>query len=440
MADLELDFANDARAAASEVSQGRPWLLLAVIAAMLAGAVLWAANTDVGLTATGIGRVIPSSQVQLVQSLEPGIVAKISARTGDRVTAGQELVQIDATGSLSELGELHQQELALTAEFDRLNAQTRGEDAFFVLPETIDKEARLFYADQLSIFEAEQQKLKEQALVRRQQLEQRRQNLREGEATARKQAESLRLMERELELMRSLFEKKAVPEIEYLRIQRTVAELRGDLDIWEASRERLKAEISESTTLLEAEQSAFLADVRARISRTNAQLSVVRESLKAASDRVRRTVLRAPVDGIVNKLTVASIGEVIQAGVNVAEVVPVDDTLLIETRIRPQDVAFIKPGAAATIRLTAYDYTKFGTLAGTVERIGADTIADADGDTYYQVIVRADFENFASDERRIQVIPGMVATVDISNGSRTILEYLVRPILKIRDQALREPR
>lgn len=166
-------------------------------------------------------------------------------------------------------------------------------------------------------------------------------------------------------------------------------------------------------------------------------MSIVEESLRAADDRVRRAMLASPVEGVVNKLNVATIGEVISAGVNVVEIVPVDDRLLVETRIRPQDVAFIQPGAEATVRLTAYDYTKYGTLRGAVERIGADTITDENGETFYQVIVGTGDRGVPGEMR---VIPGMVATVDIMNGERTVLEYLLKPVLRIRDQALREAR
>jgi adhesin transport system membrane fusion protein len=152
---------------------------------------------------------------------------------------------------------------------------------------------------------------------------------------------------------------------------------------------------------------------------------------------VRRAVLKSPVSGVINKLNVATIGEVIPAGASIVEIVPLDDKLLIETRIRPQDVAFIQPGAKASIRLSAYDYTKYGTLSGVVERIGADTITDENRETFYQVIVSTDSEESKiPDEMR--VIPGMIATVDVSNGERTVLEYLLKPILKIRDHALRE--
>jgi adhesin transport system membrane fusion protein len=434
MADVDLNFANDPRAVVESSVTPGAWRILIIIATLFVLFVLWASVAQVSQMASGVGRIIPSSQVQVVQSLEPGIVAEILVNEGDRVTAGQSLVRIDDTGASSKLGELRQQQMALSAELDRLNAQARGDEVFSP-PAQAAGGVALFYRDQLAIFLADLRKLKEKILIREQQLVQRRQNLREAEATAAKQAEGLAISERELELTRALFERKAVPELEFLRIERQVVELRGDLAIWQAGKLRLEAEVAEAEAQVEAERSAFLADVQARISRVNAEMSVVQESLRGADDRVRRAMLKSPVAGVVNALSVATIGEVIAAGVNVVEIVPVDDRLLVETRIRPQDVAFIQPGAEATVRLTAYDYTKYGTLHGTVERIGADTITDENGETFYQVIVST-----GETGAQMRVIPGMVATVDISNGQRTVLEYLLKPVLRIRDQALREAR
>ena len=435
MADVDLNFANDPRAVIESSVTPGAWRILMVIAGVFALGVLWASLAHIDQMATGAGRVIPSSQVQVVQSLEPGIVAEILVAEGDRVEAGQNLIRIDYTGVAAKLGELRQQQLALAAELDRLNAQAGGA-AEYAPPEVMEAGSELFYRDQLAVFLAEQRKLEEAILIRGQQLVQRRQNLLEAEATAAKQAASLELAERELALTRALFDKKAVPELELLRIERAVTELRGDLAIWQAAKLRLEAEVSEAEAQVEAERSAFLADVQARISKVNAEMSVVEESLRGAGDRVRRAMLKSPVGGVVNKVNVATIGEVIAAGASVVEIVPVDDTLLVETRIRPQDVAFIHAGAKATVRLSAYDYTKYGTLSGVVERIGADTITDEEGETFYQVIVSTG----PADPGAIRVIPGMVATVDISNGERTVLEYLLKPVLKIRDQALREAR
>lgn len=436
MADVDLNFANDPRAVIESSVTPGAWRILLVIAGAFALLVLWASVAHVDQMATGAGRVIPSSQVQVVQSLEPGIVAEILVREGDRVELGQNLIRIDDTGVASKLGELRQQQLALAAELDRLNAQAAGAETY-APPAAMEAGSEPFFRDQQAIFVAEQRALQEKILIRNQQLVQRRQNLSEAEATAAKQAASLELAERELALTQALFDKKAVPELELLRLQRAVSELRGDLAIWQAAKLRLEAEVSEAEAQVEAEQSAFLAEVQTRISKVNAEMSVVQESLRAADDRVRRAMLKSPVGGVVNKVNVAAIGEVIAAGASVVEIVPVDDTLLVETRIRPQDVAFIHPGAKATVRLSAYDYTKYGTLSGTVERIGADTITDEEGETFYQVIVGTDQ---ADPDGGMRVIPGMVATVDISNGERTVLEYLLKPVLKIRDQALREAR
>jgi len=438
MADVDLNFANDPRAVIESAVTPGAWRILMVITVLLTLLVLWAAFASVEQVATGAGRVIPSSQVQVVQSLEPGIVAEILVATGDRVVAGQELVRIDDTNVASKLGELRQQQVALAAELDRLNAQSRGSDSYEP-PAGLDAAVLPFYLDQQAVFLADRRKLEEAVLVRQQQLVQRRQTLREAEATARKQADSLELSERELALTQALFDRKAVPELEFIKIQRQVAELRGDLEIWQATKLRLEAEVAEAEAQLDTEKSAFLAEVQARISKVKAEMSVVQESLRAADDRVRRALLKSPVGGVVNKLNVATIGEVIAAGANVVEIVPVDDRLLIETRVRPQDVAFIQPGAEATVRLSAYDYTKYGTLHGVVERIGADTITDEKDETFYQVIVSIDVSE-TEVAGGIRVIPGMVATVDISNGDRTVLEYLLKPVLKIRDQALREAR
>ena len=215
--------------------------------------------------------------------------------------------------------------------------------------------------------------------------------------------------------------------------------MRGDLEIWQATRLRLQAEVAESEALVEQERSAFLAEVQARISKVNTDLSVVQESLRSATDKVQRAMLKSPVAGVINKVNVATIGEVIPAGASIVEIVPLNDKLLIETRIRPQDVAFIQPGLKATIRLSAYDYTKYGSLPGVVERIGADTITDENRETFYQVIVSTDPDD-PHISKEIKVIPGMVAVVDLSSGDRTVLEYLLKPILKVRDQAFREAR
>ncbi len=436
MRQVDFEFANDVRGALEQRGVPGAWFFLFVVAMLLGVAVIWAHYAKIQQTAVGTGRVIPSKQVQVVENLEPGFVREILVSEGSRVKAGELLVRLDETSSSSRLGELRQKQIAFTAEYDRLEAQAK------LRPVINTERARQenlesFYQDQQAVLEVELKKLAEQLRIRRAQFQQKQQLLEETNATSRKQRSALDLAERELELTTRLFKRKAVPEIEYLRIQRVAEDLRGDLDIITFSKSRLEAEVLEAQALVEAEESAFTAEALERKSRVAAELSVVAESIKAAEDAVRRTELRAPVGGIVNQLNVATLGEVVQSGSTIAEIVPEDDRLLIETKIRPKDIAFIRPGLKAKIRLSAYDYTKYGTLDGVVERIGADTITDEEQETFYQVIVATDENAVISDA--IEIKPGMVATVDVETGERTVLEYLLKPVLRINDKAFREP-
>lgn len=436
MPQTDFEFANDVKGAMEQRTVPGAWLILFTVALLLGAAGAWASWATVKQYAVGPGRVIPSSQIQVVENLEPGIVREILVAEGSVVEAGQLLVRLDETSSSSRLGELRQKQLAFTAEFDRLDAQSKLNTD--IQPTIADMPGLdSFYDNQAAVLAIELKKLDEQLNIRKQQSEQKRQTLSEAKATLDKQRAALRLADRELELTTNLFKQRAVPEIEYLRIQRVAEDLRGDMDIMAYSISRFRAELSEAEELIDAEKSAFTAKTLERKSRVAAELSVISESIKAAEDAVQRTELRAPVGGIINQLNVATLGEVVQSGSTIAEIVPQDDKLQIETRIRPQDVAFIRPGLRAKIRLTAYDYTKFGTLDGVVERIGADTITDENQETFYQVIVATDDQTKIPDE--IKIIPGMIATVDVETGQRTILEYLLKPVLKIRDTALTEP-
>ncbi len=436
MRNEDLKYANDARNAVENSSLPGAWLLLVVVAVLMCAGVWWASWAKIEQTAIGAGRVIPSKQVQRVESLESGIVIEILVSEGDQVEAGESLIRIDDTGVSSRLGELRQRQTALTAELYRLQTQA-SPGSTFEMPADVDGDTKPFYLDQEAVFIAEQLHLEEKIAILGNQLVQRRQSLAEAQATSAKQTVALELAERELELTKKLFKKKAVTELEYLRIQRLVGELRGDREIMNAAIVRIAAEVSEAERLVGAETIAVVAIARERISRVKADMSIVIESLRAAQDKVTRAVFRSPVSGIINKINVATIGEVVQAGATLVEIVPLDDQLLIETKIRPQDIAFIRPGLKATVRLSAYDYTKYGTLSGVVERIGADTITDENQETFYQVIVATD--EFQEIPSQIKIIPGMIATVDVQTGERTVLEYLLKPVLKIRDRALREP-
>ncbi len=433
----EFEFANDVRAAMEERAPRTAWLLIGAIAFVLLSALLWSLWATVEEVTTGSGRVIPSSQVQVVQTLERGIVRAIMLREGDLVEQGQVLMRIDDTGAASQLGELRQRRWALLAEIARLRAEAEDADAIAEVPE-LQENASAAVLSEAEVFRARRAKLDEELAVLAQQLVQKQQELQEFSAKQAKLSAALAPLKKELELTTRMRERDVVPEIELLRLQRQFAELDGELEVVRRSVPRAKAAVAEVERRQGEARARFRADARERLARAGTELAITEESIKAAQDKVVRTALKAPVRGVVNKLNVNTIGAVVQPGQDLIEIVPLDDTLLIEANIRPQDVAFIRPEQEASIKLTAYDYLVYGALKGHVERISADTIADERGETFYRVIVRTDRSHIRQEAKELPIIPGMVATVDILTGEKTVFDYLIKPIRRVRNEALRE--
>ena len=433
----EFEFANDVRAAMEERAPRTAWLLIGAIAFVLLCAVLWSLLATVEEVTTGSGRVIPSSQVQVVQTLERGIVREILLREGDFVEQGQVLMRIDDTGAASQLGELRQRRWGLLAEITRLRAEAEDAAAVADVPE-LRENAPTAVLSEAEVFRAHRAKLEEELAILAQQLIQKQQELQEFEAKQAKLSAALAPLQKELELTKRMHERDVVPEIELLRLQRQFAELDGELEIVRRAVPRAQAAIAEVERRKEEARAGFRARARERLASAGTELAITEESLKAAQDRVFRAALKAPVRGVVNKLNINTIGAVVQPGQDLIEIVPFDDTLLIEANIRPQDVAFIRPDQEASIKLTAYDYLIYGALKGRVDRISADTIADDRGETFYRVIVRTDRSHIRQESKELPIIPGMVATVDILTGEKTVFDYLIKPIRRVRNEALRE--
>jgi len=423
---------------ADAVSRGRSqWPILNVFIIGVIALITWASLFEVEEVTKGIGRVIPSSQVQVVQTLEGGIIRSIAIEEGDVVEQGQALMQIDDTSFSSQLGELTERETALIAEQTRLEAEA-GLKTDLIFPANFEKEHALAVNAEREVFRSRQTQLAGEVEVLKDRLSQRRAELAEMVATRAKLDAIIAPLTKEVALTRSLYRQGVVPEVEFLQLQSRLAEHQGDLAIGAASMPKLEASIREAENQIKASETAYILTSRERLATLQGELAVVQETLRAATDRVTRTQIRAPVRGIVNKINKTTIGAVLQPGVDIVEIVPIDDGLLIEADIRPQDVAFIKPGEAASVKITAYDYLVYGALEGKVVRIGADTIEDKEGEELFRVIVRTETNHLGSDDKKLPIIPGMVASIDIQTGSKTVLTYLMKPILRARSEALRE--
>lgn len=434
----DFDYASEVQAALHQGASMRNHIFLFTILAMVAAGVFWADRAMVDEVTRGTGKVIPSTQLQVVQSLEGGIIKELLVREGDMVTQGQILLRIDDTGLSSSLGELRAQQRTLAAQIHRLQAEVDGADAVIFPPELVSEAPDLAAAER-RLFEARREALESQLAIVRQQASQREQELTELKRQEVQYRSSLDLARQEMNIMAPLARSGVVPQTEMLQLRRQTNDLTGQLEATQLAIPRAESAIREAQDRIEEQSLTFRSEAVRELNQRRAEAAVIDETLRAARDRVVRTDVRSPVDGIINKINVTTVGGVTQSGQELMEIVPLDDTLLIEAEIRPSDVAFLSAGQEATVKLTAYDFSIYGGLTGIVSRISADTsINEQTGDSFYRIIVQTEDTILGNADAPLPIIPGMVASVDILTGEKSILDYLLKPLVKARDEALRE--
>lgn len=442
MQQSDFSFSNDIRSAVEMRTPRTARMLLFASLAMLATFLVWAHFAVLDEVKRGSGKVVPARQIQVVQSLEGGIISELLVSEGTIVDAGQPLARIEDTSFASQFGEVRERQGAMAARVLRLEAETQGTPLQF--PAALEQINPRAVAAERNVYDARVRKLAQDVDVIQQQETQKRREVDELRASETRFSETLKLLSREVEITRNLHNQRVVPEIEMLRVDRQATDMRGQLAVVQATIVKTEAALQESQSRIAGVRTSFVAQAEEDLAKSRGDLAVLDENIKYAQDKVRRTELKAPVRGIVNKLNVTTIGAVVQPAANLMEIVPIDDTLLVEGRIRPQDIAFIRPNHQAVVKLSAYDSSVYGSLHGKVERISADTIIDEKGDknergeTFYRVMVRTEKNHLGTTEHPLPVLPGMVATVEILTGAKSVLDYLVKPARMLRDQALRE--
>lgn len=443
MSQGDFAFSNDIRAAAALRTPKTARMLLFTCLGLLVCGLTWAHFAVLDEVKRGNGKVVPSRQTQVVQSLEGGIISELLVQEGAIVDKDQPLARIEDTNFAAQFGEIRERRGAMMARVVRLEAETEGRSKV-EFPDDLLRSAPRVVQTERSVFEAHMRKLAQDIDVIAQQENQKKKEIEELQATETRFIDTLKLLEREVQLTRNLHNQRVVPEIEMLRVDRQATDMRGQLAVVRATMAKTEAAVQETQSRIANVKTSFRSQAEDDLAKSRADLAVLDENIKSAQDRVRRTELRAPVRGIVNKLNVTTIGAVVQPAASLMELVPLDDTLLVEGRIRPQDIAFIRADHEAVVKLSAYDSSIYGSLKGKVERISADTIIDEKGDknergeTYYRVMVRTEKNHLGTSERPLPIIPGMVATVEILTGAKSVLNYLVKPVRALRDEALRE--
>lgn len=431
--DEDLDWVSDAEWARIQQEPLRARTVLRWLLVLLVVFLLWAAVAEVDEVTRGTGKVIPSRQVQIIQSVDGGVVSEILAREGQVVEAGQLLFKIDETRFVSSLRESRAQYLSLLAKAARLRALAEGRP--FDPPGEVLQESPQLVEEERTLYNSRRAELDAQLGIARQQLSQRSQELNEARARREQAAQAYDLTARELSVTRPLASSGAVSEVELLRLERDVGRYRGERDQAAAQITRVQSAIAEASRKIQEVELNFRNEARIELADVTAKLNSLSEGSTALSDRVKHAAVKSPVKGTVKRLLVTTVGGVVQPGKEIAEIVPLEDTLLLEARVSPKDIAFLHPGQKAVVRFTAYDFAVYGALDAVVDQIGADTVTDEKGNAYYMVRVRTLKSSLG---KNLPILPGMVADVDVMTGKKTVLAYLLKPILRAKTYALSE--
>jgi adhesin transport system membrane fusion protein len=416
-------------------------ILLGAILFVVLSFLVWSYFANLDQITRGEGKVIPSSQTQVMQSLDGGTLAEMRVREGDVVEKDQVLLVIDNTTAVFSLSELKQRYYIASAAIARLQAEIAGKNDpdEIEFPADIIKDSPDKVAQERSQFVIRQSQLSAQLATLRDQLEQRKQDINAINTKISSAGAGLDVAEQQLAILGPAVRAGAASKVDLLKAQQEAQSYKSEMANARASLPGARSALQEAQSKLSEAVATFKAESAGELAKQQSDLASVNESMKEANAKVGRTELRSPVKGTVKEIKTRTIGGVIQPAQDIMEIVPIEDTLLIEAQIRPQDRGFIAPNQKAKVKITAYDYSIYGGLDATLEQISADAIENEKKELFFRVRLRTD-KNFLVGKQgeQLPIIPGMTATVDILTGNKTVLEYLLKPILKARETALTE--
>ncbi len=412
--------------------------LLYIICGLVVLTLVWASLAKLDRVTRGQGWVVTSNQLQELQYLEGGIVKEILVSSGDRVEAGEILVKLDPTQMNVAYEQGQDGYNVLAAKIARLEAEAKLEPLSF--SEGFVNAAPGAVANERQLYNARQAELSASLEIEERKLDQRKKALDDARVALETAKDAYTLAAEEHDIMRKLAAKGIEPQVELLRARQRDAAAKGEVQRAEIAVSRIELEIAEAQGEIERIRKTFSATAADELNKAKAELEELKGELPALQDKVARTDVRAPVAGVVNRVLVSTIGGVVAPGETIVELVPSEDTLLVEARIKPSDIGFLKPGQDARVSITAYDSSVYGSLDGTIENISPDAIEDEKtGERFYNITVRTAADALASKKAGdLKILPGMAAEVAILNGKRTVLAYIVKPMSTVGEKALRD--
>ena len=441
--DLEFIYSNYAHA--NENPKKVANLVFIFITIFFTGAIIWAAFAEVDELARGDGKVIPSDKIQRVQSLDGGIISEILVKEGQIVEKDTPLMKIDTTRFQATLEESKQEYFSLLAVRERLKIESsidvRKKLPKITFPKEVMEDPSRYDKLEKKLLESRYKELKSSVDVLKNQLGQKRQELREIRNTIKNLKKSFALIKEQRKTIQKLVNRGVKSRYDLLNIEKEYTNVSGDLESALLSVRRSELAISESNNRISEKLNTFRAEASDGLQKTSSMINRFEARLVGDEDKVAKTTIISPVDGIIKQLNFNTIGGVVQSGMDLVEIVPQSDILLVEAKIDPKDIAFINPSQKAIVKITAYDFSIYGGLEGKIVEISADSIVDKeskDGKSYYRIIVKTDKNFLERNGNKLPIIPGMIASVDIITGKKTILDFLLKPILKVKQNSLHE--
>ena len=411
-------------------------LMLVTVTALVGFFLFWASVSEIEEITRGEGQVVPSSEIQIVQSLEGGILAELLVAEGDLVEQGDVLMRISDIFFSSEERGVQARSWRLQAKRARLIGESSGIAP--VIPDELAQHAAEIVENEMALYHSRQRELANAKAIFDDNIARAQAQIAETGAQIRRLENNRTLLNQELAITSEMVRQRAVPRLEEIRLQREVSDINGQLA---ANREKLvglRAELSAAQKERADQEDRFRTQALGELNDVQTEIRQLEENLKSAEDRVFRTELRAPVTGIVNNVALRTIGGVVEPAQRLVEIVPVDDELKIIARVRPSDIAFLRPGQPVNVKISAYDPQIYGSLSGRLTRIGAGSITDHQGEPYFEIEARTERSHLGTDDYPLPITPGMVAETEIITGKRTIMTYLLKPVLRARERALRE--
>lgn len=411
--------------------------MLWIGAAVIIWLITWAYFAQIDALTRGQGKIIPSNQLQVIQNLEGGIVIDLLVQEGQRVKKGDILLKIDDTGFVSSFAENQLRFDELEAKSIRLLAEANGTE--FTVSKQIQKKSPNLIAYEKSLYLSNKEQLNNNILIYNRRLAQKRSERRESTAKLQQLESNYKLIVQEVALNRPLVNKGLVSEVEFLQLQRQENTLRGEMDSIKFSDIRLVSVIEEQKNNITEVTLDFQNAAKEAYNETKAEMTRIKSTNVAREDKVERTDVRSPVDGTINRLLVNTVGGIVKPGMDIIEIVPTQDNLLVEAKIRPADIAFLYPGQKAIVKFSAYDFATYGSLEGTLTHISASTNVDEiDKQSYYLVRIKTEKSYLGNEDKKLHLIVGMTTDVDIITGKKTVLDYILKPILRATENTLSE--